>query len=60
MDNFIHILHKLESKYPLEVSNYCFESRLEANELYFDYKINKGITKNKNATHLMQKAGLIK
>lgn len=53
-------LGKLEIKYPLEVSNYCFESRLEANELYFDYKINKGIAKNKNATHLMQKAGLIK
>jgi|GEM_PF-1510798 len=42
------------------VSNYCFEIRLEANQLYFDYKINRGIAKNKNAIHLMQKVGLIR
>jgi energy-coupling factor transporter ATP-binding protein EcfA2 len=53
-------LGELEHTYPNQVSNYCFESQLEFDQLSFDYTINKGIAKNKNATFLMQRAGLIK
>ncbi|SEL11148.1 MutS-related protein [Olivibacter domesticus] len=53
-------LGALENSYPKDVSNYCFESRLESDKLSFDYKIIRGIAQNKNATFLMQKAGLIK
>ncbi|QEC51748.1 MutS-like protein [Anseongella ginsenosidimutans] len=53
-------LGKLEEKHPARVSNYCFESTLEKNELHFDYTLRKGIARNKNATFLMQKTGLIK
>ncbi|MFS8617438.1 MAG: hypothetical protein FWJ85_11490 [Solitalea sp.] len=53
-------LGKLEEKHPVEVSNYCFESTLEENELRFDYRLRKGIARNKNATFLMRRTGLIK
>ena len=53
-------LGKLEEKHPREISNYCFESTLSDNELHFDYRLREGIARNKNATFLMQKTGLIK
>lgn len=53
-------LGKLEEKYPESIKNYCFESRLKDDHLHFDYTIRRGIAKNKNATFLMQKRGLIK
>ncbi|WP_295123028.1 hypothetical protein [uncultured Chitinophaga sp.] len=53
-------LGELEQQHPGQVSNYCFESQIEEDKLTFDYTINKGIAKNKNATFLMRKAGLIR
>lgn len=53
-------LGKMEEKQKGLVSNYCFESTLRNDELYFDYLLKKGIARNKNATFLMQKTGLIK
>lgn len=52
-------LSRLENDFPGSVSNYCFESRIVDGELMFDYKLNAGIAKNKNATFLMQKMGII-
>ncbi|HYH55805.1 MAG TPA: hypothetical protein VD772_04290, partial [Anseongella sp.] len=52
-------LGKLADKHP-QISNYCFESTLSDDQLHFDYTIRKGIARNKNATFLMQKTGLIK
>lgn len=51
---------KLEEKHPFLVSNYCFESNILIDTLIFDYKIKKGIAKNKNATFLMKKMNIIK
>jgi DNA mismatch repair ATPase MutS len=42
-----------------KVHNYCFESVMEENNLYFDYKLKKGVSQNKNATFLMEKMGII-
>ncbi len=40
------------------VSNYHFEGRLIQDELFFDYKIKKGICESLNATALMKKIGI--
>jgi hypothetical protein len=40
------------------VYNYHFEGKVEADELYFDYKIKKGICESLNATTLMKKIGI--
>ncbi len=37
----------------------CFESEIANNELLFDYKLYQGICKNKSATFLLQKNGVI-
>jgi len=52
-------LGKLEDEMPMLVSNYCFESTIQDNELYFDYTLQKGIAKNKNASFLMEKMDII-
>jgi MutS domain V len=40
------------------VSNYYFEGKIMQDELYFDYKIKKGICESLNATTLMKKIGI--
>jgi hypothetical protein len=40
------------------VSNYHFEGKIIEEELYFDYKIKKGICESLNATTLMKKIGI--
>lgn len=52
-------LSELEVAYPGAIGNYCFESRIEHDELIFDYKLKHGVAMNKNATFLMQKMGII-
>lgn len=47
------------SEYPNQLANYCFEVEIENNELVFDYKLREGICKNKSATFLMKKMGVI-
>jgi ABC-type branched-subunit amino acid transport system ATPase component len=45
--------------YPETLTNQCFEVEIENNDLHFDYKLQSGICKNKSATFLMQKMGVI-
>jgi hypothetical protein len=52
-------LGKLEQKYNGSIRNACFESIIDNNELYFDYKLKQGIARNKNATFLLNKMNII-
>lgn len=45
--------------YPAILTNQCFEVEIKDNDLHFDYKLRSGICKNKSATFLMQKMGVI-
>lgn len=47
------------SEYPLQLTKKCFEVEIENNELVFDYQLRDGICKNKSATFLMKKMGVI-
>lgn len=47
------------NEYPETLINQCFEVEIKNNELHFDYKLREGICKNKSATFLMQKMGVI-
>ncbi len=52
-------LGKLEEQYPNKISNHCFESIIENDELFFDYTLQAGVAKNKNATFLMETMEII-
>ncbi|MFT3823393.1 MAG: hypothetical protein QM731_05710 [Chitinophagaceae bacterium] len=52
-------LSVLEEELPGRISNYCFESTIRNNELLFDYTLQRGVAKNKNASFLMQKMEII-
>lgn len=43
-----------------KLTNKCFEADICNNELHFDYRLREGICKNKNATFLMKKMGIIR
>lgn len=45
--------------YPNQLSNKCFEVEIINDDLHFDYKLRDGICKNKSATFLMEKMGVI-
>ncbi|WP_432221855.1 MutS-related protein [Flavobacterium sp. TMP13] len=45
--------------YPNTLKNECFEVEIVNDDLYFDYKLRSGICRNKSATFLMQKMGVI-
>lgn len=47
------------NEYPETLANQCFEVEIQNNDLHFDYKLRSGICKNKSATFLMQKMGVI-
>ncbi len=47
------------SEYPENLRNSCFEAQIVSNNLFFDYKLRDGICKNKSATFLMEKIGVI-
>lgn len=47
------------NEYPETLTNQCFEVEIQNNDLHFDYKLRNGICKNKSATFLMQKMGVI-
>jgi ABC-type multidrug transport system fused ATPase/permease subunit len=46
-------------QYPLALINRCFEAQIIDNDIYFDYTLRNGICKNRSATFLMQKLGVI-
>ena len=52
-------LSELQNQYPGVIANYCFESTISNGDLMFDYKIMPGVAKNKNASFLMKKMGII-
>ncbi|MBO9201750.1 MULTISPECIES: MutS-related protein [Niastella] len=52
-------LSRLEDELPGQVSNYCFESTIRNGELLFDYTLQRGVAKNKNASFLMEKMEII-
>lgn len=47
------------NEFPEILTNKCFEVEIKNNDLHFDYKLRSGICKNKSATFLMQKMGVI-
>lgn len=52
-------LGKLEGELPGQISNYCFESVIEQGELHFDYRLQRGVARNRNASFLMKKMEII-
>ncbi|RAJ85788.1 MutS-like protein [Chitinophaga dinghuensis] len=52
-------LGHLEDTYPERIRNYCFESTIQDDHLYFDYRIREGVARNKNATFLMKQMQII-
>jgi MutS domain V len=52
-------LGRLEQEMPGRISNYCFESVIKDGELYFDYRLQRGVARNRNASFLMEKMGII-
>ncbi|CAN1512255.1 DNA mismatch repair protein MutS, C-terminal [Flavobacteriaceae bacterium] len=47
------------NEYPEILTNKCFEVEISNDELHFDYTLRDGICKNKSATFLMKKMGVI-
>lgn len=52
-------LSEMETEYPQQIINKCFEIKIENDEMVFDYLLADGITKTMNATFLMKKMGII-
>jgi DNA mismatch repair ATPase MutS len=52
-------LGELEKQYPGRILNYSFEASIEDDQLFFDYKLKRGIAQKMNATFLMRKMGII-
>lgn len=52
-------LGQLENEKPGIISNYCFESVIEHGELFFNYQLQPGIARNRNASFLMKKMEII-
>ena len=51
-------LCKLESEFPKHITNMAFETEIKDNELYFDYKLKRGVCQTMNASFLMEKMGI--
>ncbi|MFT3946509.1 MAG: hypothetical protein QM763_05995 [Agriterribacter sp.] len=53
------MLASLENDHKGIINNWCFESVIENGELHFDYRLRRGVARNKNASFLMKKMGII-
>lgn len=51
-------LAQLEPIYPGQLENYHFDVQVAGTELFFDYKLKKGVCNNLNASVLMKKIGI--
>lgn len=51
-------LASLEKEYAEAITNYHFDVQVEGEELYFDYKLKRGICQSMNASLLMKKIGI--
>ena len=52
-------LATLETEFPVNVRNLCFEIEITNNELKFDYTVKPGFCKTMNASFLMENMGII-
>ncbi len=53
------LLGDMETQYPANIVNTCFEGKIENDQLTFDYKLHRGLAQRANATFLMKKMGII-
>lgn len=51
-------LAKLSDEFPGNIHNYHFDVQVENDELYFDYKLKRGVCRSMNASILMKKIGI--
>ncbi len=51
-------LAKLSDEYPGNIQNYHFDVQVANDELFFDYKLKRGICQSMNASILMKKIGI--
>jgi len=51
-------LAKLADEFPANIHNYHFDVQVANDELYFDYKLKRGICRSMNASLLMKKIGI--
>lgn len=51
-------LAKLVNEFPQQIHNYHFDVQVANDELYFDYKLKKGVCQSMNASLLMKKIGI--
>lgn len=51
-------LAKLAEQYPANIINYHFDVQVNNEELYFDYKLKRGVCESMNASLLMKKIGI--
>lgn len=51
-------LAKMAEQYPSNIENYHFDVQVANDELYFDYKLKRGICSSMNASILMKKIGI--
>ncbi len=52
-------LAEMEEEFPGIVMNRCFEVEIDGKKINFDFKIRNGITRNMNASVLMQQMGIV-
>jgi hypothetical protein len=52
-------LGQMEQELPGDVNNYCFESVIENGNLHFNYQLQRGIARNRNASFLMQRMEIV-
>lgn len=52
------LLGTLNTVFPQDVRNYCFEADITNNELTFSYRMREGVAQNMNACFLMKKMGI--
>ncbi|MCL1822405.1 MAG: hypothetical protein FWG22_06240, partial [Prolixibacteraceae bacterium] len=52
-------LTEMEKEFPDNILNYCFEIEHDGDEMIFDYKLRRGVTKTMNASLLMRKLGIL-
>ncbi|WP_446899587.1 MutS family DNA mismatch repair protein [Clostridium sp. LBM24168] len=48
----------MENEYSKGIKNYYFREYYKNNKIYFDYKLQRGISKTRNALYLMKMAGI--
>lgn len=51
-------LCEIESKYQ-EIENYYFDAEIQKDELFFDYKLKRGVCQNMNASFLLRKMEIV-